>query len=329
MALSSAASAFRKALSEAFNRPEAAPRQPVAGAKYDLGHGDVVIAAITSCTNTSNPNVMMGAGLVARKAVKRGLKVKPWVKTSLAPGSQVVTDYLKKAGLQAARQAGLQPGRLWLHHLHRQFRPAARCDRRRHHRGRSDRLRGAFGQPQFRRPRPSAGPRQLSRLAHAGGGLCAGRLDEDGSDEGAGGQRQEGQAGLSRGHLAQQSRDRRNRQSVSSSRRAFTSATPMSSPATPLEEDRRLPRARPISGIGVHLCEEPALFRRHAGRARGADGNRKARACWRCSATASPPITSRPPATSRKTARPGNISWPMACRTRISIPMARAAAITK
>jgi aconitate hydratase len=72
----------------------------VKGAKHDLGNGDVVIAAITSCTNTSNPRVMLGAGLVARNAAKLGLKVKPWVKTSLAPGSQVVTEYLKKAGLQ-------------------------------------------------------------------------------------------------------------------------------------------------------------------------------------------------------------------------------------
>ena len=66
---------------------------------HDLGHGDVVIAAITSCTNTSNPSVLVAAGLVARKARARGLKAKPWVKTSLAPGSQVVTDYLGKAGL--------------------------------------------------------------------------------------------------------------------------------------------------------------------------------------------------------------------------------------
>src|SRR6202008_183482 len=62
--------------------------------------GDVVIAAITSCTNTSNPSVMLAAGLVARNAVKKGLKVKPWVKTSLAPGSQVVTDYYEASGLQ-------------------------------------------------------------------------------------------------------------------------------------------------------------------------------------------------------------------------------------
>src|SRR5438045_4807680 len=66
----------------------------------DLGHGDVVIAAITSCTNTSNPSVMIGAGLLAKKAVERGLQRQPWVKTSLAPGSKVVTEYLRQAGLQ-------------------------------------------------------------------------------------------------------------------------------------------------------------------------------------------------------------------------------------
>jgi aconitate hydratase A / 2-methylisocitrate dehydratase len=78
-----------------------APRtQKVNGANYDLHDGDVVIAAITSCTNTSNPSVMLGAGLLAKKAVDKGLKAKPWVKTSLAPGSQVVSDYYAKSGLQ-------------------------------------------------------------------------------------------------------------------------------------------------------------------------------------------------------------------------------------
>ena len=72
---------------------------PVADARYGLHHGDVVIAAITSCTNTSNPSVLMAAGLLAKKAVERGLSRKPWVKSSLAPGSKVVTDYLAKAGL--------------------------------------------------------------------------------------------------------------------------------------------------------------------------------------------------------------------------------------
>jgi aconitate hydratase len=73
---------------------------PVPGRNFALSHGAVVIAAITSCTNTSNPSVMLGAGLLARNARRKGLTVKPWVKTSLAPGSQVVTDYLARAGVQ-------------------------------------------------------------------------------------------------------------------------------------------------------------------------------------------------------------------------------------
>jgi aconitate hydratase len=73
---------------------------PVDGEDFQIADGDVVIAAITSCTNTSNPSVLIGAGLLAKKAHEKGLKPKPWVKTSLAPGSQVVTEYLAKAGLQ-------------------------------------------------------------------------------------------------------------------------------------------------------------------------------------------------------------------------------------
>jgi len=100
--LSTAAAAFEKELPSF--KVDAATRDKqiiVAGTDYTITHGDVVIAAITSCTNTSNPSVLLAAGLVARKARERGLKVKPWVKTSLAPGSQVVTDYLTKSGLQA------------------------------------------------------------------------------------------------------------------------------------------------------------------------------------------------------------------------------------
>ena len=99
--LARAASAFAEALDKEYGKGnEAGKRVPVPGTNFDLGHGDVVIAAITSCTNTSNPYVMVAAGMVARNAVKRGLQVKPWVKTSLAPGSQVVTDYLERAELQ-------------------------------------------------------------------------------------------------------------------------------------------------------------------------------------------------------------------------------------
>src|SRR5215471_1565376 len=76
------------------------PRVTVEGESFDFGNGDVAIAAITSCTNTSNPSVLIAAGLVARKAREKGLTTKPWVKTSLAPGSQVVSDYLTESGLQ-------------------------------------------------------------------------------------------------------------------------------------------------------------------------------------------------------------------------------------
>ncbi|MEJ8574784.1 aconitate hydratase AcnA [Microbaculum marinum] len=92
---------FLEALNSEFGKGEEVDkRAKVTGESYDLGHGDVVIAAITSCTNTSNPYVMMAAGLVARNAAKLGLKPKPWVKTSLAPGSQVVAEYLAESGLQ-------------------------------------------------------------------------------------------------------------------------------------------------------------------------------------------------------------------------------------
>ncbi|KPP81097.1 MAG: aconitate hydratase AcnA [Oceanicaulis sp. HLUCCA04] len=101
VALKDAADEFAMVLDSEFKKLEDGARQVrVEGEQYSVGHGSVVIAAITSCTNTSNPSVMLGAGLVARNAVKRGLKVQPWVKTSLAPGSQVVTDYLLRAGLQ-------------------------------------------------------------------------------------------------------------------------------------------------------------------------------------------------------------------------------------
>ncbi len=99
--LESAKASFAAALVKEYKVEAAAERFTVDDTNFDLGHGDVVIAAITSCTNTSNPNVMMGAGLLARNALRAGLKTKPWVKTSLSPGSQVVGDYLERTGLQA------------------------------------------------------------------------------------------------------------------------------------------------------------------------------------------------------------------------------------
>ena len=93
---------FATALENDYKKPgQLTNRYAVEGENFDLGHGDVAIAAITSCTNTSNPSVLIAAGLLARNAVAKGLKSKPWVKTSLAPGSQVVGEYLSRSGLQA------------------------------------------------------------------------------------------------------------------------------------------------------------------------------------------------------------------------------------
>jgi aconitate hydratase len=106
IALKEVKSGFVQAMDKEFNKAgELDKRVPVEGRAHTLGHGDVVIAAITSCTNTSNPSVMIAAGLLAKKAVEKGLTVKPWVKTSLAPGSQVVAEYYEKSGLQKSLDA--------------------------------------------------------------------------------------------------------------------------------------------------------------------------------------------------------------------------------
>ncbi|MDA9978300.1 aconitate hydratase AcnA [Candidatus Pelagibacter sp.] len=96
--LTDASTSFKKVLEDATNKKDHSVSK-VSNTEYEIKDGSILIAAITSCTNTSNPNVLIGAGLLAKKAVELGLEVKPWVKTSLAPGSQVVTDYLAKAGL--------------------------------------------------------------------------------------------------------------------------------------------------------------------------------------------------------------------------------------
>ena len=96
--LTDAPTSFKQVLEDATNKKDHSISK-VSNTDYEIKDGSILIAAITSCTNTSNPNVLIGAGLLAKKAVELGLEVKPWVKTSLAPGSQVVTDYLEKAGL--------------------------------------------------------------------------------------------------------------------------------------------------------------------------------------------------------------------------------------
>ena len=121
--LSNMKTKWQQDLSETFGKsqPESVPTTNDED-HFDLNHGDVVIAAITSCTNTSNPAVMVGAGLVARKARERGLTRQPWVKTSLAPGSKVVTEYLDcRQPHRRPGGLGLLSSGLWVHHLHRQF----------------------------------------------------------------------------------------------------------------------------------------------------------------------------------------------------------------
>src|SRR5207302_299201 len=101
VALPAVAEGFSAAMASEYKKAADLPRRyPVENRNFDLGHGDVVIAAITSCTNTSNPSVLIGAGLLERNAAARGLTAKPWVKSALAPGDQVVAEYLANCGLQ-------------------------------------------------------------------------------------------------------------------------------------------------------------------------------------------------------------------------------------
>ncbi len=106
ISLDGIAKGFAVSLEEEYKKPNQLENHyEVEGEDYDLGHGDVAIAAITSCTNTSNPSVLIAAGLLARNAIEKGLDTKPWVKTSLAPGSQVVAEYLEQSGLQDSLDA--------------------------------------------------------------------------------------------------------------------------------------------------------------------------------------------------------------------------------
>ena len=147
---------------------EVVPLTLADGTETELDHGHVVIAAITSCTNTSNPSVMIGAGLLARNAVERGLQSKPWVKTSLAPGSKVVMEYYDKAGPdRAARGARLPPRRLRLHDVHRELRAAARGGLRRRQRGGPRGRLRALRQPQLRGPDQPRREDELPRVAAA------------------------------------------------------------------------------------------------------------------------------------------------------------------
>ena len=260
----------------------AASLSSTAASAFRLGHGSVVIAAITSCTNTSNPSVMMAAGLLAKKAVERGLTRKPWVKTSLAPGSKVVTELPPRGRADALpRAARLPPRRLRLHHLHRQQRAAARADLAKAiEEGDLVAVVGALRQPQLRGAHQPRRARQLPGVAAAGGRLRARRAHRHRpARTSRSGTARDGQpvylkdiwptaAGGRRGHPARRCAPR-----------CSSSSTPTSSPATSAgsaagARGRHLrlgPGARPTSSQPPYFdghAAEPPPVERHPRRAR-------------------------------------------------------------
>ncbi len=169
-----------------------------------LKSGDVLIAAITSCTNTSNPGVLLAAGLLAKKAVELGLKVKPHIKTSLAPGSRVVTEYLAKAGLLPyLEKLGFNVAAYGCTTCIGNAGPLAPPIEEAIVEERPRLRRGALGQPQFRSAHPSEHPRQLPRLAAAGRGVRPRRLGARRHEARAARHGEERQAGVHRPHLAE------------------------------------------------------------------------------------------------------------------------------
>ncbi len=276
------------------------------GTEVTLDHGRVVIAAITSCTNTSNPSVMLGAGLVARKAIERGLTSKPWVKTSLAPGSTVVTDYLQQAGLDAYLDAArLQPGRLRLHDLHRQLRAAAGGDLEGGDRERPGGLLGALGQSQLRGPDPAGRPQQLPGVAAAVRRLRARRADghRPAQRPARRGVRRRGR--LPARHLADLRRDQ------ADGRRGGALGHVHAQLRRRLHRRRALARARharrrPLHLAGLDLCPPPLVLRGDGSGAGPGRADRRARGCSPCSATRSPPTTSPRPARSSAAAPPAS-----------------------
>jgi aconitate hydratase len=175
------------------------------GESFLLGDGAVVIAAITSCTNTSNPAVMLGAGLLAKKAAAKGLKAKPWVKTSIGPGSLVVTDYLEKTGLlKELEKIGFYIVGYGCTTCIGNSGPLPPEISRGVGEGDLAVASVLSGNRNFRRPRASRSEDELSRFTAAGRRLCIGGFAGCGSVQGPARPRQGWQAGLSERHLAKQ-----------------------------------------------------------------------------------------------------------------------------
>ncbi len=302
----------------------------VDGKTFPVADGAVLIAAITSCTNTSNPAVLIGAGLLARNARRRGLNSKPWVKTSLAPGSRVVTDYLDKAGLSDDLEAlgfytvgygcttcignsgPLQP----------EISEAVRA-------GDVIACFGALRQSQLRRPRASGSEDELPRLAAAGGRVRARRHAQPRPDDRAARHRQRRQAGLPQGHLADAGRDPRVHRQVGRLGDVQEGLRERVHRRRELERDPAAERQDLRLGREVDLREEPAVLRRHddeAGRGRRHPQRARAGAARRLG-------HDRPHLAGRRhlqdPARLRNTWCRSACSRPTSTPTARGAAITK
>ena len=275
------------------------------GEEVELDHGRVVIAAITSCTNTSNPSVMIGAGLLARKAVERGLERKPWVKTSLAPGSTVVTEYLERAGLDedldqlgfnlvgygcttCIGNSGPLPEEISSAVNENDLVVCAVLSGNRNFEGRIN---------QDVRNNYLASPPLC--VAYA----LAGRMDIDLLNDPLGEDSDGNPVYLADiwptigGDQADDRRRRAPGDVRAQLRRRVHRRRPLARP--------RDPRGRPLHVARLDLRPQADVLRGHGRPSRPASSRSRAPACSRCSATASPPTTSRPPGRSRRTAPPG------------------------
>ena len=313
------------------DRTEAVSQVTLAdGTETELDHGHVVIAAITSCTNTSNPSVMIGAGLLARNAVERGLTVKPWVKTSLAPGSKVVMEYYERAKL-------IEPLEALGFHLVGYG--CTTCI------GNSGPLPEEISdvvnaedlavvsvlsrQPQLRGPHQPRREDELPRVAAAVRGLRAGGDDGHRPARRAARHRQGRRGRLPQGHLAERRRGRPHGRGGRAERHVHQVLRRGVRGRRALELARRA-GGRPLRvGRGLHLRAPPDVLPGPRARAVGVAATSRARACSRCSATRSRPTTSRPRARSRRTRRPRSTSTSTASPTRTSTPTAPAAATTR
>ena len=244
--------------------------------EFILDHGAVVIAAITSCTNTSNPEVMLGAALLASNAVEKGLTSKPWVKTTMAPGFAGGHRLLRQGrALAVSGEARLLPGRLRLHHLHRQLRSAARGDQQGDQRLRPVGRRGAVGQPQLRGPHQPRREDELPGVAAAGDRLRAGGHHGLRLRVGAARAGQRRQRRLPEGHLAVAEGHLRHHRLVDQPgdvhqelRRRVQGRRALAQPADPERQHVRV-------GRELDLRAQAPVLRRHARRAGAGDRHQR------------------------------------------------------